>query len=908
MLLANEVLGSQQPMARVFVGEGLNTPRRHPRPRLEETMFSTQTGFRSFEGSRVRVHSPVHSLPLSDGRFRPNMSLADQTAGISLSSEMRQNITNRRSSGRARDSLESTSIPVADLVSRRMSERKKDVDYLQVSKLSLHDRDIISAQSPKYGQEIHPAQTDFDEEWVHLNRTNANDLDRDGQESERDYPSNVPDLVAGDRLRQDSSTVLPSNMDSPSSSSSRSSPALQLSCNSKSMVIWFAYQEDEISAVVLSGSSVGLLIAEAIGVIFARGVQVTPSQVILRFDGQILDQMARISDYDIVSEDTIEVHVLPPSNQKSSIKRQSSSSPVVPRDIFQRADEGGLKVQGDSLALDPDRNQHTTVYQQSASSPVRDIFQPPSSSLGQVLIQPAHQQSSSSPVRDIFQQSSSSPVHDIFNIGRNQNGSAEILAPVVRPAVQQALQHDPSPDRQITYYGVRRGHRVGVCASWAELQRHIAGYPSPAFRAFSTWQDAKDYIIEGMWNDMPAHARRHATPPPWSSRRFDPPPPNNNNRLNDNRNIGNIGNVSNMGRTVPAVMDAPVVPAIAHSQDKIKQNFKCPKFSGNAKDWKIWNKGFIRYLSIWDLDHVLDPSFFDEIPLSAQKVNDNKLVFYILEDATQLSPLAASYIRQAPAKNGFEAYYTLHDGFVFAASTSTTILLNDLANFRFKANETPTELIMRLEELFQELEMLPNGAALAFNDTQRIGYLLGALRHEPGWETVASAITSSQLRGEQTFRQACDELRFRCEADRAYSMMDRSVKTRRQVPTLGARTEVVSEEKQEGVVESSSIESTINALISTAAKRLNKEETDDPKIDTSKAGRRKHTCLAKGCTTKTAFCLCGLHYHSMVSGKSPTLELTGGVGVASYNVTTKLIDYPPTIPKDRMPSNKPRAQ
>ena len=88
------------------------------------------------------------------------------------------------------------------------------------------------------------------------------------------------------------------------------------------MVIWFAYQEDEISAVVLSGSSVGLLIAEAIGVIFARGVQVTPSQVILRFDGQILDQMARISDYDIVSEDTIEVHVLPPSNQKSSIKRQ----------------------------------------------------------------------------------------------------------------------------------------------------------------------------------------------------------------------------------------------------------------------------------------------------------------------------------------------------------------------------------------------------------------------------------------------------------------------------------------------------------------------------------------------------------------------------------------------------------
>jgi hypothetical protein len=259
-------------------------------------------------------------------------------------------------------------------------------------------------------------------------------------------------------------------------------------------------------------------------------------------------------------------------------------------------------------------------------------------------------------------------------------------------------------------------------------------------------------------------------------------------------------------------------------------------------------------------------------------------------------------------KNGFEAYYTLHDGFVFAAATSSTILLNDLANFRFKANETPTELIMRLEELFQELEMLPNGAALTFNDTQRIGYLLGALRHEPAWETVASSITSSQLKGDQTFRQACNELRFRCEADRAYDLIDKSMKTRRQVTALGARAEVASGGDNEasvgdGSLADSSINALVNMLVSTAAKRLNKDDTND-----LKAGRRKHTCLAKGCATKTAFCLCGLHYHSIVSGKSPTLELADGLGVASYNVTTKLIDYPITIPKDRMPSNKPRAQ
>ncbi len=151
-----------------------------------------------------------------------------------------------------------------------------------------------------------------------------------------------------------------------------------------------------------------------------------------------------------------------------------------------------------------------------------------------------------------------------------------------------------------------------------------------------------------------------------------------------------------------------------------------------------------------------------------------------MEDATQSSPLASSYIRQAPIKNGLEAYYTLHDGYVFAAATSSTILLNDIANFRFKEDETPTELIMRLEELLQDLEMLPGGASMTFNDTQAIGYLLGALRHEPEWATVASAINSSQLKGEITFRLACDELRFRCEADRAYSIIDKNVKSKLQ--------------------------------------------------------------------------------------------------------------------------------
>ncbi len=97
---------------------------------------------------------------------------------------------------------------------------------------------------------------------------------------------------------------------------------------------------------------------------------------------------------------------------------------------------------------------------------------------------------------------------------------------------------------------------------------------------------------------------------------------------------------------------------------------------------------------------MLDPAFFDVMPLNPNQRRDNKLVYFVIEDAVQGSPLASSYVRQVPLNNGFEAYYTLHDGYVFAGATTATLLLNELSNFRFLPNETPTELCMRLEELF----------------------------------------------------------------------------------------------------------------------------------------------------------------------------------------------------------------
>ena len=80
----------------------------------------------------------------------------------------------------------------------------------------------------------------------------------------------------------------------------------------------------------------------------------------------------------------------------------------------------------------------------------------------------------------------------------------------------------------------------------------------------------------------------------------------------------------------------------SRSYDKIRQSFKCPRFSGLPKDWKMWDKGFKRYLSIWELDYVLDPSFFDHLPQAPAQRRDSKLRYFVIEESVQGSPLVSS--------------------------------------------------------------------------------------------------------------------------------------------------------------------------------------------------------------------------------------------------------------------------
>jgi hypothetical protein len=145
-----------------------------------------------------------------------------------------------------------------------------------------------------------------------------------------------------------------------------------------------------------------------------------------------------------------------------------------------------------------------------------------------------------------------------------------------------------------------------------------------------------------------------------------------------------------------------------------------------------------------------------------------------------------------------------------------------------------------------------------------------------------------------TFRQACDELRFRCEAGWAYKIIDKDIKSKRKVPVMGAKIEEVSDAVSDG---------TTKTLVSTVAKRINKDKGQQA----AKEEKRKYQCLAKDCSTKTAFPLCGLHYHSVVSGKTSSLELENNMGMAEYNMTTKLIEYPTTVPKDRLPSDRSKG-
>ncbi len=136
------------------------------------------------------------------------------------------------------------------------------------------------------------------------------------------------------------------------------------------------------------------------------------------------------------------------------------------------------------------------------------------------------------------------------------------------------------------------------------------------------------------------------------------------------------------------------------------------------------------------LDHLIDETFLDVLPLSPQSFTANKMVYYLLEDSIVMGSLAAEYFRQAAKWNGNEAYSRLHDGYVFSGPQTISLLLAELVNLRFKANESASGFCLRLREIFEDLEMVPGPSSITMNDTQKIGYLLTGIRQEKSLQVV----------------------------------------------------------------------------------------------------------------------------------------------------------------------------
>jgi hypothetical protein len=338
----------------------------------------------------------------------------------------------------------------------------------------------------------------------------------------------------------------------------------------------------------------------------------------------------------------------------------------------------------------------------------------------------------------------------------------------------------------------------------------------------------------------------------------DPPPVTNGATVL----VYHVGNRAPDRQAFETRGNIPQLPAL-QMNSKFLGNFKLPKFDGSAQ-WKGWNKAFTRYLSIHQLDYVLEDEFLNLLPLSQEAFSANKLVYYIIEDAIVAGSLAAKYFRLAAKWNGHQAYFCLHDGYVLAGPQTATLPLNELANLRFNSDETASGFCLRLRELFEDLEMVPGNASVVMGDTQKIGYLLTGIRQEHSLDSVYVHIQQAQRRGDMTFDEACADLHHRCEAIHADELLYTQVKDKGR-----------------------------KVLVSTQGKRKNQVV----KLE------YKKPCLEKDCgkLVKPNLPLCPLHYHQGVSGKTPSIVLKDGLGTATYSTETHSMVYPPSVPTDRLP-------
>ena len=239
--------------------------------------------------------------------------------------------------------------------------------------------------------------------------------------------------------------------------------------------------------------------------------------------------------------------------------------------------------------------------------------------------------------------------------------------------------------------------------------------------------------------------------------------------------------------SIPSNTAAPLQASTSSSSSSsniVKDLSKLEPFDGTQESFKKFETNLKRVAAVNDLEHTLDPDYWGS---SLFNVRDNKIMYFLLEKAVKDNVLAYSHFKKAPEQDGNRAYFALREAYVFSGQAHGAILLMQLTNFRLGQGELVSAFCLRLRELFEDLEGLEGEHAFIFNDTQRLGYLLTAIRNEDELEASYTYITSEMNRGTMTFELAVTDLESRCEQSRADDLLNQSRPRSRRHGHLGQR-------------------------------------------------------------------------------------------------------------------------
>ena len=317
---------------------------------------------------------------------------------------------------------------------------------------------------------------------------------------------------------------------------------------------------------------------------------------------------------------------------------------------------------------------------------------------------------------------------------------------------------------------------------------------------------------------------------------------------------------------------------------KLRASIKLPAFSGRSEDWKRWARALQGYLSVNELDGILIEGY-----LTSQSFSyiDNKFVYYVIDQAVVESTKATALFRTAPMNDGHSAYMALYNGYTFTGTASAPILMAKLTNVRLRSGELLSAFILRLREIFEDLEALPGQMAFEYNNSQKIHYLLTAIRHERDLQPAYHAIQMATTRGEITFEEACDDLRVRCEAIRADEEL---------TPGNARRAYISTESKRINADQDRTV-----SFTPTTPSRFGKGKGRFSNNTGNRGGatEKYSLCLADGCNTKDRLPFCRLHFAEMVCGRVTARKLREGMGIATYDKDTNRAIFPSTVPEER---------